>query len=141
MKMKGILATTMLLVLSCSASAEGENMEKLIEVKGNAGSIIYRLNNSTAADDLWNQLPMTLNVDNFSTNEKIFYPGRELRTVNTPLAEGGSGTLAYYRPWGNIVMFYDRFSPNSSLYELGEAISGEENIGRLTGRISVHKVR
>ena len=137
--MKGILAIMMLLVLSCSASAEGENMEKLIEVKGNAGSIIYRLNNSTAADDLWNQLPITVSVSDFSTNEKIFYPERELRTGNTPLAEGGSGTLAYYRPWGNVVMFYDRFSSNSSLYELGEAISGEENIGKLTGNISVQK--
>ena len=138
--MKGILAIMMLLVLSCSASAEGENMEKLIEVKGNAGSIIYRLNNSTAADDLWNQLPITVSVSDFSTNEKIFYPESELRTGNTPLAEGGSGTLAYYRPWGNVVMVYDRFSSNSSLYELGEAISGEENIGKLTGNISVQKV-
>ena len=59
---------------------------------------------------------------------------------NTPLAEGGSGTLAYYRPWGNVVMVYDRFSSNSSLYELGEAISGEKNIGKLTGNISVQKV-
>ena len=32
----------------------------------------------------------------FSTNEKVFYPPQELDTANTPLAEGGAGTLAYY---------------------------------------------
>lgn len=79
-------------------------------------------------------------VENFSTNEKVFYPPQELDTSDTPLAEGGAGTLAYYAPWGDVVLFYDSFSANGSLYELGEAVSGAENIGQMSGTITVETV-
>ena len=36
--------------------------------------IIYTLNDSQAATELYNQLPLEVPVENFSYNEKIFYP-------------------------------------------------------------------
>lgn len=96
------------------------------------------LNNSQAATDLWNQLPLTCAVEDFSTNEKTFYP-EELDVTGAPRAEGGAGTLAYYAPWGDVVMFYDSFSANNSLYELGEAVEGIELIGQLSGQITVER--
>ena len=65
---------------------------------------------------------------------------QELDTSDTPLAEGGAGTLAYYAPWGDVVLFYDSFSANGSLYELGEAVSGAEDISQMTGTITVETV-
>ena len=102
--------------------------------------VVYALNDSPAAQSLLSQLPLTVEVEDFSTNEKVFYPPQELDTANTPLAEGGAGTLAYYAPWGDVVLFYDSFSANSSLYELGEAVSGAENIGQMSGAITVAAV-
>ncbi len=102
--------------------------------------VVYELNDSPAAQCLLSQLPLTVEVEDFSTNEKVFYPPQELDTSDTPLAEGGAGTLAYYAPWGDVVLFYDSFSANGSLYELGEAVSGAEDIGQMSGTITVETV-
>ena len=48
---------------------------------------------------------LTIEVEDYSTNEKIFYPPQALDTTDAPLAEGGAGVLAYYAPWGDVVMF------------------------------------
>lgn len=102
--------------------------------------VVYALNDSPAAQSLLSQLPLTVAVEDFSTNEKVFYPPQELDTTDTPLAEGGAGTLAYYAPWGDVVLFYDSFSTNSSLFALGEAVSGAEDISQMTGTITVEVV-
>ena len=114
-------------------------MTREISVAGNNGTVIFELNDSVAADDLWAQLPLEAEVENFSNNEKIFYPENELSTSGTPLAEGGAGTLAYYSPWGNVVMFYGSFNPNGSLYGLGRAAEGEELISSLSGTLRIEK--
>ena len=67
--------------------------------------IIYTLNDSQAATELYNQLPLEVPVENFSHNEKIFYPLESLDTSDAPLASGGSGILAYYAPWQDVVLF------------------------------------
>ena len=137
---KAILTMTIFAVVltSCMAASE-EKMERIIYVKGNNGTVVFELNNSKAADDLWKQLPIETEVGNFSNNEKIFYPEKGLDTSGAPLAEGGEGTLAYYRPWGNVVMFYGNFSPNTSLYGLGRAVGGSELISALSGAVSIVK--
>lgn len=100
--------------------------------------VTYELNDSPAADALLGQLPLTLEVDDFSDNEKVFYPPEELDVTDAPPAESGeAGTLAYYAPWGDVVMFYGSFSPNDALYELGWAVDGEERISELSGTIEV----
>ena len=135
---KAILTMTIFAVVltSCMAASE-EKMERIIYVKGNNGTVVFELNNSKAADDLWKQLPIETEVGNFSNNEKIFYPEKGLDTSDAPLAEGGEGTLAYYRPWGNVVMFYGNFSPNTSLYGLGRAVGVSELISALSGAVSI----
>lgn len=55
-------------------------------------------------------------VEPFSTNEITFYPPQKLDTMDTPLSSGEAGTLSYYAPWDDVVMFYDYCSPNGSLY-------------------------
>lgn len=108
-----------------------------IQVEGNGTTIIYELNDSQAAKDLYAQLPMSIDVENFSNNEKIFYPSSKLDVNGAPLAEGGAGTLAYYAPWGDVVMFYGSFNSSGSLFELGEAVSGAETIVSLSGTIEI----
>ena len=124
-----------------TTETEEENVEtSQISVTCGDMQVVYALNDSPAAQGLLSQLPLTVEVEDFSTNEKVFYPPQELDTTDTPLAEGGPGTLAYYAPWGDVVLFYDSFSANGSLYGLGEAVSGAENIGQMSGTITVEVV-
>ncbi len=112
-----------------------------INISDGNHNITFELNSSNASYSLYEQLPLTIEVDNFSSNEKIFYPASELDIDNTPLAsDGTSGTLAYYEPWGDVVMFYDSFNQASGLYELGSAIEGGDQIENLSGEITITKV-
>ena len=95
-----------------------------IRVESNGNTIVFELNDSQAACELYEQLPLSIEVEDYSTNEKIFYPTQELDVSDAPLAEAGAGTLAYYAPWGDVVMFYEDFGGAGGLYELGEAVSG-----------------
>lgn len=108
-----------------------------IQVLFGDSAVIYQLNDSAAADSLYRQLPLTVEVEDYSTNEKIFYPPEELDTGNTPLAQAGAGTLAYYAPWGDVVMFYGDYSENASLFELGQVVSGGELVGGMSGSITI----
>ena len=113
-----------------------EEEAMMISVKSDAYEIIYKLNGSRAAEELYAQLPLTTEVEPFSNNEMTFYP-EKLSTEDTPLSGGEPGSLSYYEPWGDVVMFYAPCAPNSSLYELGTVISGEEFIENLSGTITV----
>lgn len=123
-----------------SAPVEGDAMAdgRAITVTCGEATVTYQLNDSSAASALLAQLPLTLEVDDFSDNEKIFYPPEGLDVAGAPLAESGeAGTLAYYEPWGDVVMFYGPFSPNGALYELGRAVDGAGAISGLSGTIEV----
>lgn len=119
------------------SDTEGEPAQTQISVTWGDNQVLYVLNDSPAAADLLNQLPLTLEVEDYSTNEKIFYPPQELDTSNTPTASGGDGTLAYYAPWGDVVMFYSDYSENSSLFELGQVVSSGELVAQMRGTITV----
>lgn len=136
--MRRIFTLVLMVFLAISLVSAEDNMQ--IEVLNNNIRIVYELNDSKAAKELYDSLPITTDVENFSNNEKIFYPEVSLDTSSLPLARGGSGILAYYRPWGNIVMFYGSFSSNSSLFGLGRVVEGEGNISRLRGEITVNTV-
>ena len=110
-----------------------------ISVKSEQYEIIYELNDSTAASELYAQLPLTTEVEPFSNNEMTFYP-EKLDVTDAPLSDGEPGSLSYYEPWGDVVMFYAPCTPNNSLYELGKAVSGAEHIERLSGTITVSAV-
>lgn len=102
--------------------------------------VVYELNDCPISNSLWEQLPLTVEIENYSTNEKIFYPPETLDTTDAPLAKGGTGTLAYYEPWGDVVFFYGDYRENSSLFELGKVISGEEWIPEMSGTITIEGI-
>ena len=110
-----------------------------INVKANGNTTVFELNNSPAARELYAQLPLSITVENYSSNEKIFYPPKKLNTTDTPLADAQAGTLAYYAPWGDVVMFYGSFGSAAGLYELGHAISGSEYIQKMSGTIQIEQ--
>lgn len=103
-------------------------------------SIIFQLNHSAMAESLYSQLPLSVSVENYGNNEKIFYPPEKLDINNAPLAEGPAGTLAYFEPWGNIAIYYGECGGAGGLYELGDTISGAEYISELSGELYIDAV-
>ena len=110
-----------------------------ISVQCGDGVVLYELNDGSAAASLYAQLPLTLEVEDYSTNEKIFYPPQELDTSDAPLADAGAGTLAYYAPWGDVVMFYGDYSQNPSLFALGQVVSGGALVSGMSGTITIDR--
>jgi len=121
-----------------NTSAEESAMQMRLLASGK--EIVFELNDSPAAKDLYAQFPIASTVENYGHNEKIFYPPQKLKTGDSPLVKSATtGTLAYYAPWGNVVMFYGQFGSAAGLYELGHAIKGSEYIKCLDGTITIAK--
>lgn len=126
---------------TASDTKEPPIKELQIWVEGEDGqNIVFQLNNSSAAHALYDQLPLSVPAEDYSNDEKIFYPPNELDTRDTPLAKGPAGTLAYYEPWGNVVLYYGECGGASGLYALGEAVSGTEQIETLSGELKIEAV-
>jgi hypothetical protein len=128
------------LIQKMEPSTSEEEAVMRMTVNANGNTIVFELNDSQAAKDLHEQLPLSIDVENYSSNEKIFYPPKKLKTGNTPLVKSAkTGTLAYYAPWGDVVMFYGSFGSASGLYELGRAVQGGEYIKKLSGAIQIDR--
>ncbi len=108
-----------------------------IKVSDQKHQIDFNLNDSNAAKDLIKQLPLTIEVKDYSDDEKIFYPQNKLTTTNTPETSAKPGTLAYFAPWGDVVMFYKAFDAYPGLYILGKVISNPDQIEKLQGKITI----
>ena len=117
---------------------EDENMK--IKVSDGTNTIVYELNTTSAAKSLYNMLPMEVEVQNYSNNEKIFYPAQAVAASNGIEGGGEAGGLALFSPWGNVVMYYDSFGAYPGLYLLGEAVEGVEQVKELSGTIRVERV-
>ncbi len=117
-----------------------EKTKMQISIKNDQYEIIYQLNGSLAAKELVAQLPLTVPIEPFSNNEMIFYPPRKLNVADAPFSDGQIGSLSYYAPWGDVVLFYAPCPPNNRLYEIGEILSGTENIHKLTGTVTISVV-
>ena len=110
-----------------------------VSVTDGKNTLTYTLNDTPAAKDLYAQLPLTVNVENYSDNEKIFYPTKSLSKSDNIEGDCPAGTLAYFSPWGNVVMFYGDAPKYSGLYILGQVTSGKDAIKNLSGKITVTK--
>ena len=119
---------------------EPESTSRQISVQFGENTVVYELNDGTAADSLYEQLPLTIEIEDYSNNEKIFYPSQSLDTSDSPLAQAGAGTLAYFEPWGDVVFFYGDYNESSSLFELGQVVSGGELVSGMSGTITIKAV-
>ncbi|MBQ7702966.1 MAG: hypothetical protein IJT40_01180 [Firmicutes bacterium] len=80
---------------------------------------IFKIRDGVTEEDL-QMLGGEHEITSYSNNEKIFYPEQRLDVSNLePAGPGGAGVLAYYEPWGDVVIYYGDFEPAPGLYELG----------------------
>lgn len=132
--------------LSAGMQSENQVSEKHIVITTEQGKeIIFSLNDTPAANSFYEQLPLTANIENYGSNEKIFYPPEKLDTSN---GIHNSGVLNYYAPWGDIFMLYGAYEENENevsgdvngVYTLGDVVSGREFIEGLTGVIKIETI-
>lgn len=84
------------------------------------------LYDNPAARDFYAMLPLDLKIENFSNNEKIAYLPRKLTEVDSgPFSNERPYDLCYYKPWGNLAMFYDAYK-HPGLIRLGRFDAGFE---------------
>lgn len=118
-----------------------EALPKRIKVTDGNHSVTFELNGTSAARALYDMLPVTKDVQNYSTNEKIFYPETAISYSSDCIEDDcPAGTLALFSPWGNVVMYYGDAGKYNGLYVLGEAVEGADQISELSGNITVTQV-
>lgn len=107
--------------------SNAENMGRRVIMQFAAGQAVFILNNSKAADNLYNMLPLQLSFKDFNRTEKIAYPPRPVHEGLRP--EGhkpAKGDLCLYAPWGNLCIFYRDYSMSADLFYLGRIEEGME---------------
>ncbi|MFG1483818.1 cyclophilin-like fold protein [Halobacteriovorax sp. HFRX-2_2] len=74
-------------------------------------------------------LPLEVEVEDYASNEKIFYLPKKLSVEGEPAGyEPRVGDICYYAPWGNIAIFYKDFSYSTGLIKLGEITDNVDKI-------------
>ena len=79
------------------------------------------LNDSQASKDFVGLLPLTLELKDYASKEKVSDLPAKLSVVGSP--EGSSarkGDIAFYAPWGNLAIFYHDHGFASGLIKLGQ---------------------
>lgn len=93
------------------------------------------LYDNPTARDFISLLPVTTELEDYASNEKIFYPEKKLSTEDAPQGfDPSRGDITYYAPWGDVAIFYKDFSYSKGLISLGKiddnGIEQLQNVGK-----------
>jgi hypothetical protein len=95
------------------------------------------LEDSAATRDFLAQLPLTLELEDYASTEKIAQLPRTLSTAGAPAGvTPAAGDITFYAPWGNLAIFHKPFGYSKGLIKLGR-IDGDFQLLRRAGKIQV----
>lgn len=84
-------------------------------------TVTATLNDSPSVQDFVAQLPLTVELEDYASTEKIAYLPSKLTKQGAPAGVSSkAGDISYYAPWGNLVVFYKSFGYASGLINLGK---------------------
>ncbi|WP_328305342.1 cyclophilin-like fold protein [Pseudomonas guariconensis] len=99
------------------------------------------LEDSPATRDLISQLPLSIDLADYSAKEKIAYLPHKLDTSGAPAGiDPDVGDVTYYAPWGNLAIFYRDFGYSVGLIKLGSITNGLEHLGYSGSRQAIIKL-
>ena len=106
--------------------AFGNEMKIEFICKNGVGTAI--LNDTNAAKSFYANLPLELNLKDYAGREKIADLPAKLDFKGDPSSDGKVGDLAYFAPWGNLVLFYKPQPYYDGLIKLGKFENGFEKV-------------
>ncbi len=108
-------------IMPSIASASG-TVKNSVQIKFSFSNQIFTatLNNTPTALELVTLLPLNIQIEDYSTNEKIAHlPHKLTEEGSGPFGEEAPGDLCYYAPWGNLALFHAGYRYSSGLIRLG----------------------
>jgi hypothetical protein len=153
---RAIPATVLLAAVACSAETPpppapqapsttlapttGSTTAVNIHLTADGRVVNATLNDSAAARDFASLLPLTLNLSDFHETERISDLPRRLSTDGAPeSAEPKAGDLAFYAPWGNLVIYYRDAPRADGVVVLGRLADGGAEVLATTGRVTIER--
>lgn len=129
-----IIAALLLGPVTMSHAAQSPQKEELnkvytIQILLGDNTIIATLPDTAASRGFIAQLPITLELKDYASTEKIADLPQKLSTQDAPEGYKPSrGDITYYAPWGNLAIFYRDFGYSRGLVNLGQIIEGTEHL-------------
>lgn len=121
-----------LLLSSFSVMSWAKDSKMKIQISQNDIVIEVELENNPTAKSLWNQLPTSVDLEDYGGMEKIFYPSSKLSKEAAPDGyKPSAGDVTCYGPWGNVAIFYKDFSYSKGLIKLGKITKGLNDLTKL----------
>ncbi|WP_319569362.1 cyclophilin-like fold protein [Cohaesibacter marisflavi] len=126
--------------MALPASAEGARVRFILANT----TLTATLEDNSASRDFLAMLPVDVTLEDYASNEKIFYPEEKLSTTDVPDGiDPEPGDITYYAPWGDVALFYRDFRYSAGLVRLGRfdegAIKALSKSGSLKARIEAIK--
>ncbi|PNL90171.1 hypothetical protein A6J76_008325 [Aggregatibacter aphrophilus] len=92
-----------------------------LKITLDSGVYFATLADNPTSRSFWEQLPLSSELSNYGSNEKVVYLQNKLSTTNAPAAYTSQmGDITYYAPWGNIAMFLDNDTHAPGLIYMGK---------------------
>lgn len=105
------------------SESEREEMEVIMTIDGEVYPIT--LNDSEAANNFKDRLPITLTLSDYASTEKVSDFPSPLDLGDSPRGhQPVAGDITVYEPWGNLAIFYKEFNYSSGLVSLGTIDDG-----------------
>ena len=125
LSLTGALLVASGLALGCN-TAQANAMQEEVQMSNvvmdlGGSSITLQLNDNSAVRDLVSRLPLTVELEDFGHGaERIFYLDHELDYSEVKAgSDASAGTVAIYRPWGNVCIFLRQGPASRDLITLG----------------------
>ena len=124
-----------------AASETGLSMsDYYLKINSEGHTATFRLYDTDAAKELYDQLPLTLETTNFASAQWMFYPPEHLSVTEKEVYhDGKKGELSYYDPWGDVFMLYEDFHSGDEMHRLGIRLEGVDELEGMSGTIQVEK--
>jgi hypothetical protein len=126
-----LFALTIAVALNAQAQSIPQENKPMYRIQITLGEhvITASLDDTPTARDFIKQLPLTLELEDYGSTEKIAYPPNKLTSHSAPAGiDPTIGDIAYYAPWGNLALFYKDFEYSKGLIRLGHVTSGVEHL-------------
>ncbi|NVN19530.1 hypothetical protein GUA46_14365 [Muricauda sp. HICW] len=96
-------------------------MDTKLKISFGETQLTATLFDNPTSRDFISMLPITTELEDYASNEKIFYPERKLADSGALAGyKPSKGDITYYAPWGDVAIFYKDFSYSTGLISLGK---------------------